>query len=93
MTESITRNVSPDDGIVASFARGAWNAHVIDRSHPSRPGGSGYMVRLDHPGGVRTSWPTQYDGGRIGYEHEPSRDARRATTAAFRWVNEQRPVR
>lgn len=88
MNDAPTRYVSPDDGIVQSFKRGAWTAHVIDRNHPNRPGNSDYMVRLDDPNGFNTSWPMQYEkDGEIVYEFEPSQDAKRATKAAFRWIN------
>lgn len=81
-------------GIVASFKRGAWTSHVIDRNHPSRnhgvPQTIRYMVRLDYPNGFNTDWPIRYSAGRFGYDQPfPPRDAIRATRAAYAWIDQQ----
>jgi hypothetical protein len=88
--------------LVKSFKRGSWQAHVVkckrpEIKHPELPkikypelpiGYPRYMVMLEHPNGLNTSWPVQdYDNGKIYYGFEPSRDAKRATQAAFRWLD------
>lgn len=73
---------------IQTFKRGVWIAYVVTRDprFPDR----GYMVRLDHPGGFRTSWPIQYDNGTIAYDwSDVPRDAQRAARAAYRWVSQQ----
>ena len=80
------------DGIIATFKHGAWMAHVIDRNVPPRSHAVAqsirYMVRLDSPNGVNTSWPIQYDNGSIAYEFDPPRDAMRAVEAAFQFKHD-----
>ena len=79
-------------GIVFSAKRGAWTAHVIDRNARSQNHGVSescrYQVRLDSPDGYHTSWPIKYDNGRIGYEFNPPRDARRAVEACYRFMKD-----
>ena len=59
-------------GEVRSFHRGGWTATIIDRNHPPRNHGVAdsirYMVKLERPGGYRTSWPVRYDDGRTSYD-------------------------
>ncbi len=64
-----------------TIRRGAWIARVVSTCHTQ------YAVQLDHPSGYRSSWPVQYNDGKIGYDWDnPPRDARRATEAAYHWV-------
>jgi hypothetical protein len=71
--------------ILQSFKRGSWTAHVVQLSHQIDS-----RVQLDHPNGFNTSWPIRYDNGQIGYDYDGmSRDAQRATRAAFNWRDRQ----
>ena len=78
--------------IVQSVKRGAYTAHVIDRNAPPRNYGVAesirYMVRLDYKTGAIATWPARsIESGQVRYERKPSRDARRATEAAYRIID------
>jgi hypothetical protein len=80
--------------ILHTETRGAWKAHVVRlwsiRLWSKRLSGKlDLAVQLDHPNGLNTSWPIQYANGDIGYVFDSMpRDAKRATRAAFRWMDE-----
>ena len=68
--------------ILQSFKRGVWEAHIVRIGRDST---SRLRIRLDYPNGYNTEWPVKYDDERIGYDHyKMSRDAQRATRAAFK---------
>ena len=75
-------NLANMSNVVLSIQRGSWAAHVIDRNKPPMDHAVAESIRFRvcvvHPQGYLTSWPIRYDNGQIGYEHEPSRDERRA---------------
>lgn len=74
--------------IAATFRIDGWKARVIEREGPDSPGPDwlAYQVRLDHPDGLRTDWPVQYDNGTIGYDSEAPPAAQEATKKAFDWI-------
>ena len=76
---------------VKTIIRGAWQATIIDRNGPHRNQGVceklRYMVRLSLTKGYLTDWPIRYNDGQIGYCRFPSRDAKRAARAAFRFID------
>lgn len=73
--------------------RGAWTAVIIDRNAEGTNHGVSeelrYMLKLEHPDGFRTSWPVKYDDGTIAYDMPVvPRDAKRATEASFKRIDE-----
>jgi hypothetical protein len=75
--------------ILHTETRGVWKAHVVRLSSKRLSGKLDLAVQLDHPNGLDTSWPIQYANGDIGYDFDSMpRDAKRATRAAFRWMDE-----
>ena len=78
--------------IIRTFHRGGWSATIIDRNSPPRNHGVSdrlrYMVKLEHPGGLLTSWPIQYDNGQIAYDdiHAPNQTCRQVVGMAFRHI-------
>lgn len=87
LENTIRREVAAADDIAATFRVGGWKARVVEREGPDSPEPDrAYRVRLDHPDGLRTDWPIQYDNGTIGYDSEAPPAAQKATEEAFGWI-------